>query len=98
MIVITRHAPLVEYLHEIGIIDDTARVIAHAAPDDVRGQHVIGVLPLSLAALCASVTDVPLSLTMDDRAAMQRGDLPIDRLREIAGAPVTYIVTVQVPA
>lgn len=71
------------------VVAVSPRVIAHATEDDVRGKHVIGVLPLALAALCASVTEIPLALQ-----AHQRGrELTLEELREIAGKPVTYIVT-----
>ena len=58
-IVITRHPALVEYLAEINLIPAGTPVISHATPADVQGRHVIGVLPLSLAALAESVTEVP---------------------------------------
>ncbi|MCR4333015.1 MAG: hypothetical protein NUV34_10020 [Sulfuricaulis sp.] len=91
-LVITRHQPLITLLIERGIITADARVIAHATADDVRDTDVVGVLPLHLAALARSVTEVPLELTLVDRAAMTAGDLPIERLREIAGEAVTYVV------
>ena len=49
-IVVTRHAALVQYLIEQGLVSASVSVITHATPDDVRDKHVIGVLPLSLAA------------------------------------------------
>jgi hypothetical protein len=67
-------------------------VVEHASADDVRGKHVIGVLPLHLAALADSVTEVPIRMTIEDRQAAQAGDLPLERLREIAGEAVTYTV------
>lgn len=93
-LIITRHAPLYEYLREMGIIDATIPVLAHVSdPSILDGKHVIGVLPHSLSSRCASVTEVPLALTLADREAMTRGDLSLERMREIAGAPVTYVVT-----
>ena len=89
-IVVTRHAALVELLRERGIIGEGARVIEHASPEDVRGKHVIGVLPLALAALAASVTEIPLRLTPE----MRGKELDLPTLREIAGEPVTYKVEV----
>ncbi len=63
-IIITRHKELVHVLAERGIIDYTSNVIEHATAEDVRGRHVIGILPLNLAALAEKVTapefDVPL--------------------------------------
>lgn len=93
-VVVTRHASLVAYLREIGMIGVHARIIAHATEADVLDQRVIGVLPMHLAALAASVTEVPLALTAEDRQAMTAGDLTIERVREIAGIPVTYQVRV----
>ena len=85
---VTRHPALVELLCERGIIDGSEPVIEHATADEVRGLHVIGVLPLSLAAEAESVTEVPLSLTPEDRGQ----ELGLDRLRQIAGEPRTYVV------
>lgn len=90
MIVVTRHPPLVALLRERGLIGEDAIILPHVTPDQVRGQHVIGVLPLALAARAASVTELPLALTPEDRGK----ELSIDRLRQIAGDPVTYRVEV----
>ena len=87
-VVVTRHPALVEFLRELGLITGDEPVVTHAAPNDVQGKHVIGVLPLALAALAASVTEVPLALEPGDRGK----ELYVERLREIAGAPVTYRV------
>ena len=62
-LVVTRHPGLVEVLREQGLIDKACVVTAHAGPDDVRGRHVAGVLPLRLAALCISFTEVSLDLS-----------------------------------
>lgn len=88
-IVVTRHPALIELLRERGLIGDNAPVIQHATPEQIRGRHVIGVLPLSLAVHAASVTEVPLALSPDDRGR----ELDLPRLREIAGEAVTYQVT-----
>ena len=90
-IVVTRHPALVNLLVEQGIIDGSETILEHATPDQVRGKHVIGVLPLALAAEAASVTEVPLSLAPEDRGQ----ELGIDRLREVAGTARTYVVLEQ---
>lgn len=87
-IVVTRHQALIELLKEHGLIDEATPVIEHATPDDVRGRDVIGVLPLSLAALAKSVTEIPLDIQPEDRGK----ELLLERLREIAGEPQTYVV------
>ena len=91
-VIVTRHPSLVELLVERGVCPAGTPVIEHATPDDVRGRHVIGVLPMHLAALAASVTEVKVNMTLEDREAAQAGDLPLERLREIAGPAVRYIV------
>jgi len=88
MIVVTRHPALVAYLREIGAVGPDVEVLSHVTPEQIRGRHMFGVLPLSLACECASVTEVPLSLTPEDRGQ----ELSLERLREIAGAPRTFVV------
>ena len=90
-VVITRHPALVDLLRERGIITGSEPVIEHATADDVRDRHVIGVLPLSLAAEAASLTEIPLSLAPEDRGQ----ELSLDRLREVAGPARTYVVREQ---
>ena len=90
VVIVTRHPALVEYLHEIGIAPEGATVLTHASPADIEGTHVIGVLPLSLAALCSKVTEVPLALTPE----MRGKELSLDEVRAIASAPVSYEVKV----
>jgi len=87
-VVITRHPALVDLLTERGLIAGDEPVLTHASADDVRDQHVIGVLPLSLAAEAAFVTEVPLSLAPEDRGQ----ELSLARLREVAGNARTYAV------
>ena len=88
-VIVTRHQALVALLRERGLIGDEAVVIEHASPDTVRGKDVIGVLPLSLAAIANTITEIPLALTPSDRGI----ELTLERIREIAGQPVTYKVT-----
>jgi len=87
-LVITRHQALVAYLAEVGLIGENAQVVAHATPEQVKGKHVIGVLPHSLSSLCASYTEVPLNIPPELRGV----ELTLEQVRQYAGAPVTYIV------
>ena len=90
MLVVTRHRGLVEWLRRREMIPADAIVVEHATPDDVRNRHVVGVLPLRLAALAAAVTEVP----MDIPAEMRGRELTADEVERFAGAPVTYRVRV----
>ena len=90
-VVVTRHESLVEYLREINLISEDTPVISHANPEQVQGKDVIGVLPLSLAVLAHSVTEVPLALAPEDRGK----ELSLERVKEIARSPKTYYITSQ---
>lgn len=86
IVIITRHAGLVEWLAGRGI---TGAVVAQATPDDVRGKRVIGALPLHLAALAESVTVVD----MPGLTAEQRGrDLTAAEMDAAGAALATYRV------
>lgn len=89
-VVVTRHSALVAYLEEQGLIQGGTHVISHAKPWDVKGKHVIGVLPLALAALASSITEVPLVLPEEARGR----ELTLEEIRSWAGTPCTYKVSV----
>jgi putative CRISPR-associated protein (TIGR02620 family) len=88
MIVVTRHKALLDHLVEEGLVPSDCRVVAHASAEDIRGQHVIGVLPLHLAALAAKVTVVPLTVPAEKRGQ----ELTLEEVRQYAGEPRTYVV------
>lgn len=87
-IIVTRHKALVEYLHEIGLISNNTIVLEHVTEQDVINKDVIGILPLRLAALANSVTEIPLNLSQDDRGK----ELDLNRLKSIVGKPCKYKV------
>lgn len=87
-IVVTRHAGLVEYLRSEGLAPADCEVVEHATAESVRGRHVIGVLPLWLAAEAASVTEIPMSIPRDQRGV----ELSAEQTAEYAGDPRTYRV------
>jgi len=89
-IIVTRHEALVEYIYEIGLAPSGTPVIPDAGEDDVRGRHVIGVLPMHLAAVAESLTTVPLSVPRDQN---YRGrELTLDEVRQFAGPPQRFHV------
>lgn len=87
-IIVTRHEALIQYLIEQGVVEEGTKVISHATPEDVNGKHVIGVLPLRLAALTAKVTEVPLNIP----AEMRGKELSIKDVRKYAGEITSYEV------
>jgi hypothetical protein len=64
---------------------------AHNAAN-VRGKHVLGVLPHHLSAQAASITEVQLDWTVEQRAAMQRGDLGVEDVANAVRGLHTYFV------
>ena len=87
-LVVTRHAGLIQYLLEIGLISKDDEIVAHATKEDVKDKDVVGVLPLSLACYANTVTEVPLALPQELRGT----DLPLQAVRSYAGKPVSYVV------
>lgn len=93
-IVVTRHPHLVTVLRERGLVTETTIVLTHVDDaEQVRGLHVIGVLPHHLSARAASITEIPMRWSEEDRKAMQHGDIGLGETRAAAGDPVTYVVT-----
>lgn len=89
-VIVTRHQALLEFLKEKGVITGEEPVVTHVSdPGQIRGCHVIGVLPLALAAEAASVTEVTLALPPELRGK----ELNIEEMRKHAGPIVTYRVT-----
>ncbi len=89
-LVITQHKGLVEFLIEKGIVEEGCEVIAHATKEDVKDRHVVGVLPLNLAAHAASVTSVAMNIPLELRGK----DLSLEQMREYAGEVTTYEVRI----
>lgn len=55
LVIVTHHQGLVDWLNEQGY---NGNVINHATPQDVLGKHVIGKLPMYMAAIAQSITQV----------------------------------------
>lgn len=85
---VTRHEGLACLLRERNQLACDARVLAHAASTDVRGQIVAGVLPFALAAEAAEVWAVEVRSDGPVRV-----ELSADELRRVAGETRRYRVT-----
>ena len=85
-IIVTRHTGLIQWLKSHGIVGD---VISHVEfPDQIRGKDVVGVLPLHLAAVAASVTTVEMTLPADKRGV----DLTPEEMDSFGAIMHTYSV------
>ena len=87
-IVVTRHPGLLAVLKEKGIVTEEARVLSHVTAEEVRGQHVIGVLPLALAAEAETITEVSLNLPPELRGK----ELSEEQVRAFMTGINTYTV------
>lgn len=93
IVIVTRHTGLVEWLARRGI---TGNVMTHVAPEEtgkINGMTVVGVLPLNLAALTASI----ITVDMPGLKPEQRGkDLTADEI-DAAGGRLSRYLVVEVP-
>ena len=64
-VVVTRHKELVQYLKEIGVVDEHVEVIEHATAENINDKNVIGVLPHSLSCLTETFAEVPLNIPQE---------------------------------
>lgn len=88
-IVVTRHRGLVAYLLEKKLITKHTKVIPHAEPSDLKGKHVIGILPYRLAVYAAKYTEIYLRLPKEKRNV----ELTIEDFKWYAKEHQTYIIT-----
>ena len=88
-IIVTRHVHLIQYARDKGFVGKEVPILAHAKPEDIEGKNVFGVLPLSLAVLAASVTEIPL---LGLPAELRGKELTLEQVAQYAGLPVTYEV------
>lgn len=89
-IIVSRHPGQIEWLAARGI---TGRVIDRATADDVRGKHVVGTLPLELAAEAAKVSLV--RFTSPDarrRLSETQGDIPFAEMDSLGAELVHFVV------
>jgi len=99
-VVVTRHPGLLEVLVEKGIATAETPVVSHEAAEDIRGKHVAGVLPLALAAECASVTEISLNIPAELRGKELSADqvrqffagVHVFTVRDITPKPATNVV------
>jgi len=87
-VIVTRHQALVEYIFREKIAPQGTKVIPHATAEEVTGMHVIGVLPLHLAALAAKVTVVEMDIPLSHRGV----ELSLANMDKMVTGVNTYLV------
>lgn len=87
-VVVTRHPALITYLNDQGVVPEGTPVLAHATAEDVRGKHVIGVLPMRLAAAAAMLTEVSMTVPAEWRGQ----ELSLEQIQACNPQLTTYVV------
>ena len=85
VLIVTRHPALVEFLRENGI---EGELLSHATEEAVAGRRVYGVLPMRLAALCETFTEVSMVVPQELRGK----ELTLEQVKELQPELVTYKV------
>jgi len=75
LLIVTRHKGLVNWLAGCGI---SGEVVEHATPENVHGRHVLGALPMHLAALTASITTVDMPKLRPDQRGQDLSPAEMD--------------------
>jgi putative CRISPR-associated protein (TIGR02620 family) len=86
LVIVTRHAGLAQWLNSRGY---NGRVVERATPSDVLNKHVIGKLPMHLAAITASVTNIHVPNVPEDKRGQE---LTASELDKYLAYMRTYIV------
>ena len=90
-LVVTRHSGLVDYLKDLGVVNDSTKVVSHVTnPADLYGKAVVGVLPINLAACCKVYAMIPLKIPADLRGV----DLNKDQVKQYGGKLTYYDVCI----
>lgn len=86
-IAVSRSDSMIALYQALGLIDPAIDEIKRTARrDEVKGKHVIGVIPIYTAMACSFVTFVPIrGFSMDDIDS-----LSLKELLDICHEPVTY--------
>ena len=87
-LVVTRHKNLIVYLKELNLIDEDTKILSHAKERDVKGMHVLGVLPYWLASQAGKFTEVQIRIPREKRGR----ELTIEDIRLYSCDPITYEV------
>jgi len=87
-VIVTRHQGLVDYIKEIGLVDENTMVLSHATVENIKNKIVCGVLPHTLSQHTALYCEIPLNLTLELRGK----ELSLEQIREFAGKPAWYTI------
>ena len=87
-IIVVKYPELVKYYIEIGLCSPGTPHLPYATEEDVRGKHVYGIVPVYLASLAKSVTEVPV--LAGNKIARVMSD--VNLIRQYAKPPKRYVI------
>lgn len=88
MIIITRHASMVEFLQKNGIVGE---VISHVDNiSQIEGKDVFGILPINMAANVNSITTIGFTNLPQE---MRGKELTLEQMEEFGAYLETFKVT-----
>ncbi len=87
-LVVTRYKSLVEYLKELGLIDEDTKILTRAEIKDVKGNHVLGVLPYWLSSHAAKYTEIQIRVPSERKGK----ELSLEEVQFYSLEPKTYTI------
>ena len=90
-VIVSRHAATIAFIRESGLAPEGAPYWRTRPRKTSPGSHVIGNVPLELAAAADRVTTIPLPRARQDETG-RTVELSLDDIRRTAGEPATYQV------
>ena len=85
-LVVTRYQSLAEYMVKIKLIDKDTKIITHAKIQDVKGKHVLGVIPYWLACHAKKFTEIQLRVPSERKGK----ELSLEEVEFYSLEPKTY--------
>ena len=86
-LIVTRYPSLADYLKQAGVVPENTPVYHRVKPEDVKGCHVYGTLPLWLASFADRVTEYVLV-----SASVELGSIKTEEVGKYLRTPLTYKV------
>lgn len=84
-VIVGRHAAMIELCKEAY---PAATVIPHATIEAIKGKHVVGVLPIQMAAYCSYITVVEMEVPFEKRGT----ELTCAEMKQLGATFVSYVV------
>jgi hypothetical protein len=82
-LVVTQHSGLVEYLSELGLVDENTKVMTHASIQDIQGKNVCAALPDTMSCFYEVYTNGPWFISDELRGK----EFSFQEIQKFIGSP-----------